>query len=28
VNCNDKKRNSNPDDWKNFLRVGKEFIND
>jgi len=28
VSCNDKKRNSNPDDWKNFLRVGKEFISD
>ncbi len=28
VNCNDKKRNSNPDDWKNFLRVGEEFRSD
>ena len=28
VACNDKKRDSNPDDWKNFLRVGKEFRND
>ena len=28
VNCNDKKRNSNPDDWKNYQRVGKERTND
>ena len=28
INCNDKKRNSNPDDWKNYQRVGKEKIND
>ena len=28
VNCNDKKRNSNPDDWKNYQRVGKEKIDD
>ena len=28
VACNDKKRDSNPDDWKNYLRVGEEFIND
>ena len=28
VNCNDKKRNSNPEDWKNYQRVGKERIND
>ena len=23
VSCNEKKKNSNPDDWRNFLRVGK-----
>ena len=28
INCNDKKRNSNPDDWKNYQRVGKERIDD
>lgn len=28
VNCNDKKRDSNPDDWKNYQRVGKEKIDD
>lgn len=28
VSCNDKKKNSNPEDWKNFLRVGKEFRHD
>ena len=22
--CNDRKKNSTPDDWKNFIRVGKE----
>mgnify|MGYP000209289357 CR=1 FL=1 len=26
--CNDRKHNSNPDDWKNYLRIGKELIND
>ena len=26
--CNDRKKNSTPDDWKNFIRVGKELIND
>lgn len=26
--CNDRKKNSTPDDWKNYLRVGKELIND
>ena len=26
--CNDRKKNSNPDDWKNYQRVGKERIND
>ena len=25
--CNDRKHNSNPDDWKNFIRVGKELQN-
>ena len=28
VGCNDRKHNSNPDDWKNYLRIGKELIND
>ena len=28
VGCNEKKKNSNPDDWKNFLRVGKENVDD
>ena len=28
VGCNEKKKNSNPDDWKNFLRVGKESVDD
>ena len=28
VACNDKKRDSNPDDWKNYIRVGKEKIHD
>jgi hypothetical protein len=28
IDCNDKKRDSNPDDWKNYQRVGKEIIND
>lgn len=28
VSCNDKKRDSNPDDWKNYLRVGGEFRHD
>ena len=28
VACNDKKRDSNPDDWKNYIRVGKEKIDD
>ena len=26
--CNDRKKNSTPDDWKNFIRVEKELIND
>ena len=26
--CNDRKKNSTPDDWKNFIRVGEELIND
>ena len=26
--CNDRKKNSTPDDWKNFIRVGKELKND
>ena len=26
--CNDRKKNSTPDDWKNYLRIGKELIND
>jgi len=26
--CNDRKKNSTPDDWKNFIRVGKELMND
>ena len=26
--CNDRKKNSIPDDWKNFIRVGKELEND
>ena len=26
--CNDRKHNSNPDDWENYLRIGKELIND
>ena len=26
--CNDRKHNSNPDDWKNYLRVGKELKHD
>jgi len=25
VGCNDRKRNSNPNDWKNFIRVGREI---
>jgi len=25
VGCNDRKRNSNPNDWKNFIRVGREM---
>ena len=25
--CNDRKKNSTPDDWKNFIRVGKEINN-
>tara|TARA_R110002012_G_scaffold112040_2_gene257417 strand:+ start:109 stop:597 length:489 start_codon:yes stop_codon:yes gene_type:complete len=28
VGCNDRKKNSTPEDWKNFLRVGKEFRSD
>ena len=28
VSCNEKKKNSNPDDWRNFLRVGKESVDD
>jgi hypothetical protein len=28
VGCNDRKHNSNPDDWENYLRIGKELIND
>ena len=28
VDCNDKKRNSNPNDWVNYIRVGKEKIDD
>ena len=26
--CNDRKKNSTPDDWKNFIRVEKELKND
>ena len=26
--CNDRKKNSTPDDWKNYLRIGKELKND
>ena len=26
--CNDRKKNSTPEDWENFTRVGKERIND
>ena len=26
--CNDRKKNSTPDDWRNFIRVEKELIND
>ena len=26
--CNDRKHNSNPDDWKNFIRVGEELKHD
>jgi len=26
--CNDRKKNSNPDDWENFIQVGKELKND
>ena len=26
--CNDRKHNNNPADWKNYLRIGKELIND
>ena len=26
--CNDRKKNSTPDDWKNFIRVGKEINNE
>ena len=26
--CNDRKKNSTPDDWKNYLRIGKELMND
>ena len=25
VDCNEKKKNSNPDDWLNFIRIGKEL---
>jgi hypothetical protein len=28
VSCNDKKRDSNPSDWLNYLRVGLEFKRD
>ena len=28
VACNDKKRDSNPSDWLNYLRVGLEFKRD
>lgn len=28
VGCNDRKHNSNPDDWENYLRIGKELKND
>ena len=26
--CNDRKKNSTPDDWKNFIRIGMEVNND
>jgi len=26
--CNDRKKNSTPEDWRNFIRVEKELIND
>mgnify|MGYP003127937273 FL=1 len=26
--CNDRKKNSNQDDWKNFIRIGKEINNE
>ena len=26
--CNDRKKNSTPDDWENYLRIGKELKND
>jgi hypothetical protein len=26
--CNDRKKNSTPDDWKNFIRIGMEINND